>query len=73
MWRFMTRLGILRIQKLPNSRFGLYLDTDLVNSFHSAEAAAEAVYRCSTGHYAWDISGPVIVPKDLNDWEYVES
>jgi hypothetical protein len=70
MWCFRTKLGTLRIEKLPNSRYGLYLEDELLGSYHSAEAAAEVVSSCSTGHDGWDSSGPVVAPKDLTDWQY---
>lgn len=71
MWRFTTRLGTFRIQELPNSRYGLYMDTELLGSYHSPQGATEAVYSCTTGHYGWDSGGPVIVLRDLSDWEHV--
>ncbi len=70
MWLFKTKFGTLRIEKLPNSRYGLYLEDELLGSYHSAEAAAEIVYSCTTGHDGWDGGGPVVAPKDLTDWQY---
>jgi hypothetical protein len=72
MWLFRTRIGEFRIQKLQNARYGLYLEDELLGSYHSPDGAAEAVHTCSTGHAGWDGSGPVCTPGDLSDWQYME-
>ena len=70
MWSFKTSTGLLRIQRLPNSRYGLYLDDELLGSYHSPDGAAEAVYTCSTGYRRWDGDGPVFTPRELREWQY---
>jgi hypothetical protein len=69
MWFFKSGFGYLKIQKLANSRYGLYINDELVTSFHSPEAAAEATFTCKTGYEHWDNNGPVIMPEDLTDWQ----
>jgi len=62
----------MRISPLPNTRYGLYIDTELLNSFPAPELAAEAVYGCCTGYLLWDNNGPYYSPADLNDWIYID-
>ncbi len=71
MWHFKTSVGTLKILRLSNSRYGLYLNDELLGSYHAPDGAAEVVFNCSTGHHGWDSSGPPLMPKDLSDWQYV--
>ncbi len=69
MWTFKTRYGTLKIMQLRNGRFGLYMNDEMLGSYHSPHAAADDVHMCSTGCWEWDQQLTVVSPCDLSEWQ----
>ena len=65
---FQTNLGLFTIKSLEDGRFGLYENTNLLGSYHSAESAADDVYMCATGWNEWDEQESVDEPESLSEW-----
>ncbi len=69
MWLYKTFTGTFYIRKQPDKRWGLWVDDELLGSYHSPGAAADDVYTQRTGYHAWDSLSPVSKPCDLSEWE----
>jgi hypothetical protein len=66
---FFGRLECMKTLLLPNLKYTLYLDDELMNSCITPELAAEAFSSCTTVYPAWDDNGPYLSISDLSDWD----
>lgn len=73
MWRYVSPIGPLFIQKLSNGRYGLFYNDTIWESCHSLEAEAGNVYMHCTGCSKWDVLDGQVpdVPMDLSEWEVI--
>lgn len=68
MWWYKTEVGIFKIIKNKFGYYDLWIDDEILGSYHSPWSAADDVYLQSTGHYEWDDLDPVTDPTDLSEW-----
>ena len=70
MWYYETNIGTFQIY--PDSdrpgKYCLYIDTVYLGDYASPEAAADDVYKRSTGWDEWDVLSSESVPSDLSEW-----
>jgi len=71
MWIYKSRQGTFWIKRREDGRFLLGIDEEALGSYHRPEAAADDVYNCATGHYAWDAQLTVTEPTDLSEWQLI--
>ena len=69
-YRYKTRFGTFIIKPLLDSpeRVGLWMDDELLGTYHSPRSAADDVYTQHSNHDGWDAQPPVIEPADLTEW-----
>ncbi|MDR2891574.1 MAG: hypothetical protein LBV80_00585 [Deltaproteobacteria bacterium] len=49
-------------------RWNLFMDSECLGNYVSAESAADDVFMCATGCWEWDEQGSVSHPCDLGEW-----
>lgn len=69
MWLYKTEVGTFTIRKQDACHWGLWVDDDMLDSYMSPKAAADAVHNQRTGYYQWDSFKLVTKPPDLSEWE----
>lgn len=76
-YQYKALVGTFIIKPQSNDRWGLWLNDDLLGSYHSPIAAADDVYTQSTGDFDWDTYNIfdtdilVDIPTDIYEWEMV--
>lgn len=72
-YRYESPIGTFTIR--PNEpeagRWGLYCGDACYRTYDSAQAAADDVYRQSTGVHAWDSAPSITEPTALFEWNRV--
>ena len=72
MWVYESPVGLMKISRISNGQYGLWISSNMYGCYSSAESAADDVFTCSTGCYEWDslaMCNPGLIPTDLSDWE----
>ena len=72
LWVFKSRAGTFKISQLSSGRTGLWVDNELLGSYHSPHSAAQEVFECTTGHEPWDENIEVDFPSELDDWRKIQ-
>jgi hypothetical protein len=70
MWYYETRIGTFQIYPDPEKpgSYLLHIDNVYLGNYDSPQAAADDVYKRSTGWDAWDSLNSEEAPGDLSVW-----
>lgn len=68
MWYYQTNVGMFKIVRNKSGRFDLWIDNIQLGSYHSPNAAADDVYKQTTGWDEWDTLDTDSIPTDLSEW-----
>ncbi|MBN1932910.1 MAG: hypothetical protein JW786_15005 [Desulfobacterales bacterium] len=70
MWYFETRIGVFQIYAKSEQpeKYQLYIDNIHLADYDSPEAAADDVFKRSTGWDEWDFLSSEEPPVDLMAW-----
>lgn len=73
MWIYRSPVGILKIVRQPDGRYGLFYGDFCGGLYYSPVAAADDVYTRSSGINEWDLrpGDDTDAPIDLSEWEKV--
>jgi hypothetical protein len=68
MWYFFSPVGTFIIAIEPDGAFGLWIDTQKLDTYAAPEEAAGAVRSQHSGYAPWDELVDPDVPKTLAEW-----
>jgi len=71
-YQYRSPLGVFIIKSQANGRWGLWLNDELLGSYHSSVAAADDVFMQATGDYDWDTLNDIDIPTDVYEWDVVK-
>lgn len=69
MWYYETSVGTFKIIQKDFKKFELWIDTIDLETYDSPEAAADAVYKQTTGWDEWDTLETDSKPEDISAWD----